>query len=211
MAKLHYFYSVMNAGKTTQLLQVRHNYLESGGTVALFTSAIDDRSGIGKISSRIGLSADAIALRASDDLATIVRKIHAETPLSAVLIDEVQFLTSEQIWQAAEIVDSLNLPVIAYGLKVNAFGELFSPAIATLLALAQDIKEIKTLCHCGRKATMILRYDPGGTAVKTGEVIEIGGESRYVSVCRSHWTAGDIGATRRAALCEEVPVPSRAA
>jgi thymidine kinase len=211
MANLHYFYSVMNAGKSSQLLQVRHNYLESGGTVALFTSAIDDRSGIGKISSRIGLSADAIALRASDNLAAIVRKLHAETPLSAVLIDEVQFLTSEQIWQAAEIVDSLSLPVIAYGLKVNAFGELFSPAIATLLALAEDIKEIKTLCHCGRKATMILRYDPDGTAVKAGEVIEVGGESRYVSVCRPHWMAGDIGATRRAALCEAVAAPIQAA
>lgn len=200
MAKLHFHYSVMNAGKTTQLLQVRHNYIENGGLVMLFTSALDDRDGVGKVSSRIGLSADAIPLRHRDDLAAIVGEVHARTPVTVVLIDEVQFMTPEHIWQAAHIVDEFKIPVMTYGLKNNVFGELFSPAISTLLALAEDIKEIKQLCHCGRKATMILRYDPDGTAVKTGEVVEIGGESRYVSVCRPHWVAGDIGPARRAAL-----------
>ncbi|WP_112663481.1 thymidine kinase [Microvirga flavescens] len=200
MAKLHFHYSVMNAGKTTQLLQVRHNYIENGGLVLLFTSALDDRAGVGRVSSRIGLSAEAVPLRKSDDLRAIVSEIHRKTPVTVVLIDEVQFLTPEHIWQAAHLVDEFNVPVMTYGLKNNVFGELFSPAICTLLALAEDIKEIKQLCHCGRKATMILRYDPDGKAVKTGEVIEIGGESRYISVCRPHWVEGDIGASRRAAL-----------
>ncbi|MGO4705313.1 thymidine kinase [Microvirga sp. 2MCAF38] len=198
MAKLHFHYSVMNAGKTTQLLQVRYNYIENGGLVLLFTSSIDDRAGVGKVSSRIGLSADAVPLRPSEDLEAIVTGIHKKTPVTVVLIDEVQFLTPDHIWQAARIVDHLKIPVMTYGLKNNVFGELFSPAICTLLALAEDIKEIKQLCHCGRKATMILRYDPNGNAVKTGEVIEIGGESRYISVCRPHWVDGDIGPARKA-------------
>jgi len=200
MAKLHVFYSVMNAGKTTHLLQARHNYLETGGRVMLFTSAVDDRSRVGEISSRIGLSSEAVALREGDDLFALVAAEHARGCLAAVLMDEVQFMTVDQIHQAARVVDELGIPVMAYGLKNNAFGTLFSPAMATLLALADQLKEIKTLCFCHAKANMILRYGPDGTVEKSGNVVEIGGESRYVSVCRRHWMEGDIGPVRRAAL-----------
>jgi thymidine kinase len=197
MAKLHFLFSVMNAGKTTHLLQVRYNYIENGGHVLLFTNLIDDRFGIGKVRSRIGLEAEAIALRKDDDIGAIVRAGHAKVPVTAVLIDEVQFMTADQIRQLAWIVDELQVPVMAYGLKNNAYGTLFSDAIVTLMALADDFQEIKQLCHCGRKATMILKYDRSGQAVRSGEVVEIGGEGRYVSVCRPHWTAGDIGAAAR--------------
>ncbi|QFU15186.1 thymidine kinase [Microvirga thermotolerans] len=200
MAKLHFIYSVMNAGKTTHLLQVRHNYIENGGHVLLFTSLIDDRFGVGKVRSRIGLEADAIPVRKTDDIAAIVAAEHAEKPVTAVLIDEVQFMTADQVRQLAWIVDELNVPVMAYGLKNNVYGTLFSDAIATIMALAQDFQEIKQLCHCGRKATMILKFDPNGEAVRFGPVIEIGGENRYVSVCRPHWTAGDIGPAARQLL-----------
>lgn len=200
MAKLHFHYSVMNAGKTTQLLQVRHNYVENGGRVLLFTSIVDDRDGVGRISSRMGLSVEADPLRPEDDLYDKVARQHASSPVTVVLMDEVQFMAPEHIWQAARVVDELGIPVMAYGLKNNVFGELFGPAVSTLLALAEDIKEIKQLCHCTRKATMILRYGADGVALKEGEVVEVGGDSRYVSVCRPHWVAGDIGAVRRGML-----------
>lgn len=200
MAKLHFLYSVMNAGKTTHLLQVRHNYLENGGNVLLFTSLIDDRFGIGKVRSRIGIEAEAIPLRKSDAIDSIVAGEHARRPVTAVLIDEVQFMTADQVRQLGWIVDQLQVPVMAYGLKNNVYGTLFSDAIAAIMALADDFQEIKQLCHCGRKATMILKYDRNGEAVRSGEVIEIGGEGRYVSVCRPHWTRGEIGPAARQAL-----------
>lgn len=190
----------MNAGKTTHLLQVRHNYIENGGNVLLFTSSIDNRFGVGKVASRLGLEADATPLGASDDLAVIVKAAHKERPVTAVLMDEVQFLTPDQIRQAASVVDELNIPVMAYGLKNNVFGALFSEAIAVIMALADQLYEIKQLCHCGRKATMILKYDPNGSAIRSGEVIEVGGEGRYVSVCRPHWNQGDIGHAARSLL-----------
>jgi thymidine kinase len=204
MAKLHFIYSVMNAGKTTHLLQVRYNYIENGGNVLLFTSLIDDRFGVGKVKSRIGLEADAIPLRKSDDIGAIVAAEHAKKPVTVVLVDEVQFMTADHVRQLAWIVDELNVPVMAYGLKNNVYGTLFSDAIIALMALAQDFQEIKQLCHCGRKATMILKYDRNGEAVRSGPVIEIGGEGRYVSVCRPHWTAGDIGPAARQLLAEAV-------
>ncbi|AWM85658.1 thymidine kinase [Microvirga sp. 17 mud 1-3] len=200
MAKLHFLYSVMNAGKTTHLLQVRYNYIENGGHVLLFTSLIDDRFGIGQVRSRIGIEADAIPLKSTDDIGALVAAEHAQRPVTAVLIDEVQFMTADQARQLAWIVDELNVPVMAYGLKNNVYGTLFSEAIAVIMALADDFQEIKQLCHCGRKATMILKYDRNGEAVRSGEVIEIGGEGRYVSVCRSHWTKGDIGPAARQLL-----------
>lgn len=205
MAKLFFFYSVMNAGKSTQLLSVRWNYVENGGRVLLFTSAIDDRFRVGKISSRIGLEADAHPLAAEDDLGRIVAAEHASSPVTAVLIDEVQFMTPDQIRQAAWIVDELDIPVMAYGLKNNFAGELFSDAIVLLMALADQFQEIKQVCHCGRKATMILRYDRSGAAVRSGEVVEIGGEGRYVSVCRRHWSVGDIGPAARRLLAGPAP------
>ena len=203
MAKLHFLYSVMNAGKTTHLLQVHHNYIENGGNVLLFTSSIDDRFGVGKIKSRIGIEADAISLKRSDAIDRIVAAEHAERPLTAVLIDEVQFMTPEQVRQLVWIVDELKIPVMAYALKNNVYGTLFSEAIAIMMAMADQFQEIKQLCHCGRKATMILKFDRRGEAVRSGEVVEIGGEGRYVSVCRRHWTAGDIGpAARRLLDCQ---------
>jgi thymidine kinase len=162
MAKLHFIYSVMNAGKTTHLLQVRYNYIENGGNVLLFTSLIDDRFGVGKVKSRIGLEADAIPLRKIDDIGAIVAAEHAKKPVTVVLVDEVQFMTADQVRQLAWIVDELNVPVMAYGLKNNVYGTLFSDAIIAMMALAQDFQEIKQLCHCGRKATMILKYDRNG-------------------------------------------------
>jgi thymidine kinase len=200
MAKLHFLFSVMNAGKTTHLLQVRHNYVENGGHVLLFTNVVDYRFGVGKVRSRIGIEADAIPLRQDDAVGAIVAAEHARRPVTAVLIDEVQFMTADQIRQLAWIVDELKVPVMAYGLKNNVYGTLFSEAIVTLMALADQFQEIKQLCHCGRKATMILKYDRNGAAVRSGEVVEIGGEGRYVSVCRPHWTAGDIGSAARQLL-----------
>lgn len=206
MAKLHFFYSVMNSGKSSHLLQARFNYLQLGTNVMLVTSAIDDRAGVGVVSSRIGLSADAYPLTSSDDLFELTKRQHAETPLGALMMDEVQFMTPDHIRQAARVVDELDIPVMAYGLKNNVFSELFSDAVATILAYADNINEIRQVCHCGRKATMILRYGPDGIAEKTGSVIEIGAESRYISVCRKHWVLGDIGAACRSRL--DTPSPA---
>lgn len=197
MAKLHFFYSVMNAGKTAHLLQVHHNYEMNLGNVLLFTSVTDQRSGTGKVKSRTGLEADAVPLGPSDNVFETVSSKHQQVPVTAVLLDEVQFLSAEQVRQLTRIVDQLGIPVMAYGLKNNAYGELFSEAIATLLALADQINEIKQLCHCGRKATMILKYDGAGKPERSGSVVEMGGEERYVSVCRGHWTSGDIGPLAR--------------
>ena len=211
MAKLHFLFSVMNAGKSAHLLQVRHNWIENGGNVMLFTSVIDDRYGVGKIRSRIGIEADAIPLRRTDDILAIVKGAHSREPVTAVLVDEVQFMTAAQAWQLSDIVDELGIPVMAYGLKNNAFGQLFSETVHVLMALADDLQEIKQLCHCGRKATMILRYNRDGIVERAGEVVEVGSEGRYVSVCRPHWKEGDIGpaarrllARTRAAECGEI-------
>lgn len=203
MAKLFFNYSCMNAGKSSLLLNVRHTYVEEHGKrVLLFTSAADDRSGLGKIKSRDGKEADAIALTADDDIFQIVRSAHDISEISAVLVDEVQFLTPEHVRQMSDIADDLDIPVMAYGLKNNAFGTLFSPAVETLLALANEFNAIKQICHCGSKATMILKYNPDGSVVRDGEVVETGGESRYVSVCRRHWKSGDIGPKARRAVFE---------
>ncbi len=202
MAKLHFVYSVMNAGKSTLLLQTRHNYLENKQAVLLFTSAKDTRTGKGRISSRIGLEAEAYALEENENLFDIVEKAHTESPISAVLLDEVNFMTPQHIEQASDIVDFLGIPVIAYGLKNNALGEIFGPSISKLLALSEDIKELKTTCHCGRKATMILRYAENGKVDREGNVVQIGGEQNYVSVCRLHYKMADIGNKSRAMVAE---------
>jgi thymidine kinase len=202
MAKLFFSYSVMNAGKSTQLLNVAYTYRDHGGRVLLFTSAKDDRSGLGKIKARGGNEADAHALRPEENVFEIVREAHDEEDVAAVLVDEVQFLTPQQITQMSDIADFLDIPVMTYGLKNNIFGELFSPAISTLLALANEFNEVKQICHCGSKATMILKYNPDGSVVREGEVVETGGESRYISVCRPHWKDGDIGPRARKAVFE---------
>jgi thymidine kinase len=206
MAKLHFFHSVMNAGKSAQLLLARHNYEVNGFKTLLFTSTTDTRSGEGVISSRIGISAAARALSPEDDIFRIAKDSMdtlARKPKTIVFIDEVQFLTSEQVKQASDVVDDLNLPVLLFGLKNNAFSELFSPAIATALAYADDIKEIKQVCHCGRKATMILRFDGEGRVDRSGDVVKVGAEESYVSVCRPCFKTGDIGTAARATLFDK--------
>lgn len=186
MAKLYFYYSAMNAGKSTVLLQSSYNYRERGMHTLLFVPAIDTRSGVGRIQSRIGLNADAMALQADENIFTHVKAAHAAQPVACVLVDEAQFLSRAQVEQLAEIVDRLNIPVLCYGLRTDFQAQLF-PGSAALLALADNLIELKTICHCGRKATMNLRVGPDGRGVKEGAQVEIGGNDRYVSMCRLHY------------------------
>jgi thymidine kinase len=186
MAKLYFYYSAMNAGKSTVLLQSSYNYRERGMRTLLFTPAIDTRYGTGRIESRIGLSSGAISLAVGDNLLTRVRTEHAKEPVACVLIDEAQFLTTEQVWQASEVCDQLDLPVLCYGLRTDFQARLF-PGSGALLGLADTLTELKTICHCGRKATMNLRVDALGRGVREGAQVEIGGNDRYLAVCRRHF------------------------
>ncbi len=186
MAKLYFHYSTMNAGKSTILLQASHNYHERGMKTALLTAQLDNRAGEGRIASRIGIGAAADTFAAGDDLfARIARRMSAD-PVACVFIDEAQFLEPEQVWQLARAVDDLNVPVMCYGLRVDFRGTLF-PGTAALLALADEMREVRTICHCGRKATMVVRRDAQGRAVTDGAQIQIGGNETYVSLCRRHW------------------------
>ncbi|MBV2359788.1 thymidine kinase [Thalassococcus sp. CAU 1522] len=186
MAKLHFHYSTMNAGKSTLLLQAAHNYGERGMDTYLLTAALDDRVGKGVIGSRIGLSREADLYSAGDDLfARIAARLEAG-PVACVFVDEAQFLTPEQVWQLARAVDDLDVPVMAYGLRVDFRGGLF-PGSATLLALADVMREVRTICHCGRKATMVIRQDAEGRVLRDGAQVQIGGNETYVSLCRRHW------------------------
>lgn len=186
MAKLYFSYSAMNAGKSTLLLQAAYNYRERGMSTLLFTAALDDRAGAGRIASRIGLEADAEMFTAEDDLFERVEKICASGPLHCVFVDEAQFLTEDQVWQLARVADRLSIPVMCYGLRTDFQGKLF-PGSKALLALADDLREIRTLCRCGRKATMVVRLDADGKIMRQGAQVEIGGEEKYVSLCRRHW------------------------
>ena len=186
MAKVYFYYSAMNAGKSTVLLQSSHNYRERGLRTLLFTPAIDTRHGAGRIESRIGLAADAVPITAGDDLLTRVRTEHAAAPIACVLIDEAQFLTASQVWQCSDIADTLKIPVLCYGLRTDFQGQLF-PGSAALLAIADDLTELKTICQCGRKATMNLRIDAHGRGVREGAQVEIGGNDRYIAMCRRHF------------------------
>ena len=186
MAKVYFYYAAMNAGKSTVLLQSSYNYHERGMRTLLFIPAVDTRGGGGRIESRIGLHSSAVTLDAQDDLLNQVRTEHAKQPVACVLIDEAQFLTPAQVWQATDIADTLNIPVLCYGLRTDFQGKLF-PGSGALLALADELTELKTICHCGRKATMNLRLGPDGRAVKEGAQVEIGGNDRYVAVCRRHF------------------------
>lgn len=189
MAKLYFYYSAMNAGKSTTLLQSSYNYYERGMETLLFTPRIDDRFGEGKIASRIGLSSNAIMFTKEFDLYTYTAdRIAQSTLIKCILVDEAQFLTKTQVYQLTEIADKLNIPVLAYGLRSDFQGEPFEGSMY-LLAWAEDLTEIKTICHCGRKAIMNLRLDAHGKAVKQGAQIEIGGNDRYTSVCRKHFKA----------------------
>jgi thymidine kinase len=186
VAKLHFYYSAMNAGKSTTLLQSSYNYNERGMNTLVLTPQIDTRYGLGKVTSRIGLEADAVAFDREFDLYDYVEKAMAQDPtIKCVLLDEAQFLTKAQVQQLGKITDILNIPVLAYGLRTDFVGEPFEGS-KYLLALADTLIELKTICHCGRKATMNLRMDENGTVVNAGEQIEIGGNDRYIAVCRRH-------------------------
>jgi thymidine kinase len=189
MAKLYFYYSSMNAGKSTVLLQSSYNYRERGMHTLLLAPAIDHRAGAGRIQSRIGLAADAGIFAPADNLLERIRAEHAARPLACVLVDEAQFLSREQARQLSDVVDGLDIPVLCYGLRTDFQGNLFEGS-AALLAWADTLTEIKTICHCGRKATMVLRLDAAGRAVREGAQIEIGGNDRYVSVCRRHFKEG---------------------
>lgn len=187
MAKLYFYYSAMNAGKTTTMLQSAHNYRERGMRPLLMKPALDTRDKISAISSRIGLRADAVGFDASADLLSLVRDdITANGPLNCVLCDEAQFLSADQVWQLSDVVDELRIPVLCYGLRTDFRGALF-PGSETLLAIADELVEIKTICHSGKKATMNLRVDDSGAAVLDGPQVEIGGNERYVSVSRAEF------------------------
>ncbi|CAN5218029.1 thymidine kinase [soil metagenome] len=187
MAKLYFYYSAMNAGKTTTLLQSAYNYHERGMRTLILTPRLDDRAGTGVVASRIGLKAEARAIGAAEDLLEIVREdIAARGPLGCVLVDEAQFLGKAQVWQLSDVVDVLGVPVLAYGLRTDFRGELFTGS-AALLALADNLIEIKTICHTGKKATMVVRVDDNGHAVQDGPQVEIGGNDRYVSVSRAEF------------------------
>lgn len=183
MAKLYFHYSTMNAGKSTLLLQAAYNYRERGMVVTLMTAALDDRAGAGIIASRIGISETAQTFTTADDLYT--RLATAPRP-ACIFIDEAQFLTRDQVWQLARVVDDLGLPVMCYGLRVDFQGGLF-PGSAALLALADEMREIRTICHCGKKATMVVRLGAGGQPTRDGDQVQIGGNESYVSLCRRHW------------------------
>ena len=189
MAKLYFYYSTMNAGKSTILLQSSYNYRERGMRSVVFAPEIDTRFGEGRVSSRIGLSSDAITFNATDNLLRITEKMNCESTVHCVLVDEAQFLTKQQVRQLADICDNLSIPVLAYGLRTDFQGNLFEGS-QHLLAWADTLSEIKTICHCGRKATMELRVDSHGVPVREGEQIQIGGNDRYVTVCRRHFKEG---------------------
>jgi len=189
MAKLYFNYSAMNAGKTTILLQSSYNYHERGMRTLLLKPAIDTRADVAdEITSRIGLTARADLITPKDDLEAHILTAHAEAHIDCVLVDEAQFLSEDQVWQLARVADASRIPIMCYGLRTDFRGKLF-PGSAALLAIADSIKEIKTLCWCGRKATMTLRVSKSGAAVTRGAQVEIGGNDRYVTLCRKHWVA----------------------
>ena len=195
MAKLFFNYSSMNAGKTTILLQSAHNYRERGLTPMLFTPKLDDRYGEGWIKSRIGLQAKATIFKREDDLFEATRAQLEDRNIHCVLVDEAQFLSREQVYQLSEIVDRLNIPVLCFGLRTDFQGELFEGS-KYLLAWADQLTEIKTICHTGRKANMVVRVDEEGYALKEGAQVEIGGNERYVSVSRAEFKKVFIGGER---------------
>lgn len=186
MAKLFFNYSTMNAGKSTALLQASYNYRERGMETYLLTAALDNRAGVGQISSRIGISQEADLYDEDSDLYAMIETRKKSSTLACTFVDEAQFLTPDQVWQLARAVDDLNVPVLCYGLRVDFLGKTF-PGSATLLALADEMKEVKTICWCGAKATMVVRQDADGVVQTKGDQIMIGGNDTYVSLCRRHW------------------------
>jgi len=186
MAKLYFHYSTMNAGKSTILLQASHNYIESGMQTYLITAQLDNRAGEAKIASRIGIGAPADTFSATTDLFTQIKARLDQGPCACVFVDEAQFLSEDQVWQLARVVDDLHVPVMCYGLRVDFRGKLF-PGSATLLALADVLREARTICHCGKKATMVVRRDADGNVLADGAQVQVGGNETYLSLCRRHW------------------------
>lgn len=185
MAKLYFSYAAMNAGKSTILLQAAYNYRERGMEVLLMTSSLYRDADDGHISSRIGISAEATLYTAETDLFSLIRDQKALHPIDAIFVDEAQFLTRDQVWQLARVADHFGVPVLTYGLRTDFQGELFEGSSA-LLAIADELREVRTICECGRKATMVVRLGPDGKALTEGEQISIG-KATYLSVCRRHW------------------------
>lgn len=186
MAKLYFYYSAMNAGKTTHLLQSSYNYRERGMNTLILSPAIDNRYGQGKVTSRIGIESPSVQFSSKENLLLLLKNYLSDTTIDCVLVDEAQFLSKDQVFQLTEIVDQLNIPVLAYGLRTDFQGELFSGS-QYLLAWADHLKELKTICHSGKKATMVVRVDENGRAVKSGQQVEIGGNDRYISVSRAEY------------------------
>ena len=189
MAKLYFYYSAMNAGKSTILLQSSYNYRERGMNTLILQPEIDNRFGAGTVASRIGISAEARTFHLNENLFHIVEHELEKRPLHCVLVDEAQFLTQFQAKQLSDVCDTLNIPVLAYGLRTDFQGNLFEGS-QQLLAWADTMVEVKTICHCGRKATMVLRIGEDGSAIKEGNQVQIGGNDRYTSVCRQHFKQG---------------------
>ena len=186
MAKLYFNYSTMNAGKSTVLLQAAHNYVERGMVPYLMTAQFDNRAGEGRIASRIGIGQAADTFAPGEDLFAKIGARLAEGPCACIFIDEAQFLEADQVWQLARAVDDLRVPIMCYGLRVDFRGQLF-PGSAALLALADEMREVRTICHCGKKATMVVRRDAEGRTMRDGAQVQIGGNETYVSLCRRHW------------------------
>lgn len=186
MAQLYFYYSAMNAGKSTSLLQSAYNYQERGMTVAIYTAALDNRFGLGKVSSRIGLAMDAHIFNPEFNFTEHVQQLKAAGRLDCVLLDEAQFLSKTQVRQLTDIVDELRIPVLAFGLRTDFLGETFAGSEA-LLAWADKLIELKTICHCGRKANFVVRLDAEGNAATAGSQVQIGGNESYVSMCRQHF------------------------
>ena len=186
MAKLYFYYSSMNAGKSTSLLQSAYNYQERGMTPLLLTAEIDNRYSVGKVTSRIGLEAGAHLFKQDNNLFEMVSEKNENESIDCVLIDESHFLSKEQVKQLGQVVDALDIPVLCYGIRTDFRGELF-PGSQYLLAWADNLNELKTVCHCGRKATMVVRLDSDGKVVSDGDQVVIGGNDQYQSMCRRHF------------------------
>ncbi|OOF40767.1 MULTISPECIES: thymidine kinase [Rodentibacter] len=186
MAKLYFYYSTMNAGKSTTLLQSSYNYRERNMNTLVYTAAIDDRFGVGKVTSRIGISQDARLFNANTNLFNEISRHLQQEKIHCVLVDEAQFLTKQQVYQLSDVVDKLNIPTLCYGLRTDFQAELFEGS-KYLLAWADQLEELKTICYCGRKANFVLRLTENGEVVKEGEQIQIGGNDSYLSVCRYHY------------------------
>ncbi len=183
---MYFYYSAMNAGKSTTLLQSSFNYKERGMNPVIFTAALDDRYGVGKVSSRIGLQSEAQLFRTESNLFDEIKAINEQEKRHCILIDECQFLSKEQVYQLTEVVDKLHIPVLCYGLRTDFLGELFEGS-KYLLSWADKLVELKTICHCGRKANMVIRTDAEGNPIAEGDQVAIGGNDQYVSVCRQHY------------------------